>query len=83
MEPQPDKHLCPRHTAEYRRWLAARPALFYVYSEETEEYALPDREGWTKDRTKAGRYTDEKGDKAAQTMMGGERWAISLVPVNP
>lgn len=54
-------------------------ALYNVHSYPTGEWALPERGGWTRDRTQAGLYTDARGDKAAETMLDGERWSIGLV----
>lgn len=56
------------------------PGEFLVYSDETGEFALPDRMGWTRDRSKAGRYTFRRADKAAETMLDGVRCSISFFP---
>jgi hypothetical protein len=55
--------------------------VFLVYSDETGEYALPERAGWTSQRLLAGHYTEDRADKAAETMLDGTRCCISLVPV--
>jgi len=57
-------------------------AVFLVYSEATGEYALPERMGWTRDRAKAGRFTEARADKAAEAMLDGRRNCISLVSAN-
>lgn len=56
--------------------------LFVVRSEPTGEWALPERQGWTPDRRLAGLYTLGRADKAAETMLGGDRSAISIVPAD-
>lgn len=52
---------------------------FHVFSDATREWALPERAGWTRNRFEAGAYDASRADKAAQTMLDGQRHRISLV----